>query len=323
MKAKTFKDRGNKNWDDLEGILNRIDQNAASEEDNKRLPGLFRKVCGDLSLAQARMYRLNLTERLNELVVRSYSHLHHQTLGFWGKFFLGIKETFPRTVRKEWRLLWLVNAFFWLPYVGMIVASYYDMRWVESLLSANEMTAMQMGFGHDEDFSSVRDNFGSNFAMFAHYIKNNVGIDFQVFAGGILGGLGTLFFVFFNALKLGASTGYVIQEASGAKFLEWVSGHSCPEFLGLLFSAMAGLKIGFALINPGRRTRVAALGHAARGSLVLLYGAAFLTFLAAIIEGFWSPLVLPISIKHGFGIILTTLLVGYLLLAGRKKNTLT
>lgn len=321
MKANTFKDRGKQKWNDLQGILDRFDQKCATEEDRKRLPGLFRRVCGDLSLARSRMYGLQLTEKLNDLVSRSYSHLHHQTLGLWGQFFKGIKETFPQTVRQEWRLLWLVNAFFWLPYIGIIIASYYDMRWIESLLGVEEMTQLQQGFGDGDGFSSFRDNFGSNFHMFAFYIRNNVGIDFKAFASGILAGVGTLFFVFFNALKLGAATGYVIQEANGGKFLEWVSGHSCPEFLGLLFSGMAGLRLGFALINPGQRTRVTALAHAAKRSLVLLYGAAFLTFFAAIIEGFWSPQPFPIPIKHGFGIILTALLLGYLLFAGRKSKT--
>ena len=217
MKAKIFKERGTEKWDELEQVLNRFDENCATEEDARRLPSLFRRVCSDLSLAQARMYRLSLCERLNELVIRSYSHLHHNVLGLWGQFLIGVKHTFPRLVREEWKLLWLVNAFFWIPYIGIVVASYIDMRWVESLLGAEEMAQLQAGYGKDGGFDSIRDNFGSNFGMFFFYIRNNVGIDFQVFAGGIFAGIGTLFFVLFNALKIGAATGYVIQEADGSK----------------------------------------------------------------------------------------------------------
>lgn len=320
MKARVFKERGEESWRELEEVLDRFDNRNETEHDIRRLPRLFRQVCGDLSLAQSRMYQIGLTERLNELVIRCYSHLYQNVLGLSEQFVRGCRETFPVTVREEWRLLWLVNAFFWIPFLAIVIASYHDMRWIEALLGAEEMTQLQMGYGEDGGFEKIRDNFGSNFAMFFFYIRNNVGIDFQVFAGGLLFGVGTLFFVIFNALKIGAATGYVIQEADGGKFLDWISGHAPPEYLGLLFSGMAGLRLGFALINPGRKTRRTALAHAGRRALVLLYGAAILTFLAAIIEGFWSPLMLPLSIKHGFGLVLTSLLLLYLLGAGRRKG---
>jgi uncharacterized membrane protein SpoIIM required for sporulation len=223
-------------------------------------------------------------------------------------------------VRAEARLLWLVMGCFWIPFGVMLWSSGHDMRWAESMLGPEALENLQAGFGKGEGgVEKVRDNFGSNFEMFAFYILNNVGIDFRTFAGGILGGVGTLLIVMFNALAIGASAGWVQQEGDMEKFLEWISGHVTPEFLGMLFSAMAGLRLGLALIRPGRMTRRRALATAGRKAVRLLYGAAALTLLAAVIEGFWSPLPVALEIKYGFGLALTAFLVLWLLLAGRGE----
>ncbi len=320
MNAESFEKQSEGRWQELEGILDRLDRGQAGGEDTKRLPLLFRQVCGDLALAQARMYSLRLCERINRLVLRGYRHLHRDLVGWREHVAEFFWRRFPRLVREEWRLCWLVMAFFWIPFGAMVFSSYHDTRWMESLLGPQQMAQLQQGFGEGEGFEALRDNFGSNFAMFAFYIRNNVGIDFRTFAGGILGGVGSLFFVTFNGLAIGAATGYVIQEADGGKFLNWVSGHSGPEFLGLLFSGVAGLRLGFGLIHPGRLSRRASLIAAGKKAIVLLYGAAILTVLAAVIEGFWSPMAFPEPIKYAFGLALTSVLVAYLFLAGRRRD---
>jgi uncharacterized membrane protein SpoIIM required for sporulation len=320
MKPSTFQQRGERRWRELEQVLDRLDSSGKEVADASRLPGLFRQICGDLSLAQYRMYGLALCERINQLVIRGYRHLHRDRSNLLIALWAGIARDFPILIRQEWRLFWMINLFFWLPFWAVYASSYYDMRWTASLLGPDQIAKLELGFGKGEGFASVRDNFGSNFQMFAFYIANNIGIDFRTFAGGILGGIGTLFFVVINALMIGASAGYIQQEGDMGKFLDWVSGHSAPEFLGMVFSAMAGMRLGLALIRPGRQTRGQALATAGRRAVNLLYGAALVTFLAAVIEGFWSPLQLPIRMKYTFGLTLMGLLVVWLLLAGRGRE---
>ncbi len=78
------------------------------------------------------------------------------------------------------------------------------------------------------------------------------------------------------------------------------------------------MKIGQAMLSPGRRTRLAALKENSRVAVKLLYGAATLTFLAAFIEAFWSPLgEMPLLIKLVVGAVCWLLTVLYLVFAGR------
>jgi len=88
----------------------------------------------------------------------------------------------------------------------------------------------------------------------------------------------------------------------------------------MVFAAMAGMRLGLALIRPGRQSRGQALATAGKRAVRLLYGAALMTLMAAVIEGFWSPLQIPVRLKFTFGLTLAALLIAWLLLAGRGRE---
>ena len=78
---------------------------------------------------------------------------------------------------------------------------------------------------------------------------------------------------------------------------------------------MAGLRIGLGLLKPGRKTRRRSLIDAGKKSLPLIIGAALMTFVAAVIEGFWSAQVMPPMVKYSVGIALWGVCFLYLGLA--------
>ena len=105
-------------------------------------------------------------------------------------------------------------------------------------------------------------------------------------------------------------------------FWGFVAGHSSWELLGAALSGAAGLKLGWALIRPGRLTRLAALKEAAIPAVGLLYGAAGMTTFAAVIEAFWSSsgLISP-GVKYIVGITFWILFALYFVFAGRGRQT--
>jgi hypothetical protein len=52
----------------------------------------------------------------------------------------------------------------------------------------------------------------------------------------------------------------------------------------------------------------------------LIYGAALMTTLAAVVEGFWSAQGIPSGLKYGVGIIGWVLHIAYFSLAGRRSG---
>jgi uncharacterized membrane protein SpoIIM required for sporulation len=88
----------------------------------------------------------------------------------------------------------------------------------------------------------------------------------------------------------------------------------------MVVSGMAGMRLGLAILRPGRLPRVRALVEASKKALPLIYGAALMTTLAAVIEGFWSAQPIPSEAKVAFGIAGWILHTGYFLMAGRRSG---
>ncbi|MEO5917906.1 MAG: stage II sporulation protein M [Luteolibacter sp.] len=318
MTAGDFEHQNEARWAEYERLVGLMEKGKRSPE-AEQLPRLFREVSLDLSLAESRMYGTRITERLNALVIRGYELIYRTRRGSWENVISFVSVRFPQAVRKEWRLFWLCNAVFWLPFFAMMLSAHHDIRWVQAVLGADGMASMeQMYGGKEEQLSHLRSEYGSNFMMFCFYIYNNVAIDFRIFAGGMAAGLGTLFFLLFNGLSIGASAGYVNHACNPASFWSFVAGHSSFELLGMVVSGMAGMRLGLAILQPGRLPRVRALVEASKQAMPLIYGAALMTTMAAVIEGFWSAQGIPYEWKYTVGIIGWIGHIAYFSLAGRR-----
>jgi len=307
-------------WAEAEELLRQL-EGGKKPVDGASFPKRFREIGGDLALARRRMYGSAITERLNDLVIRGHAVMDRSRRSGWRSFVEFVTGGFPRAVRSEWRLFWLCNAAFWIPFLGMLWIAGHDMRWVQAVIGAEGMSNMEdMYGGRSQQIAHLRSEYGSNFMMFCFYIYNNVAIDFRVFAGGILAGLGTMFFIVFNGLHIGASAGYANHACDPQSFWTFVAGHSSYELLGMVVAGMAGLRMGSAILNPGRLPRVRALGMATKQALPLIYGAALMTTVAAVIEGFWSARDFEPWLKYSVGLTGWILCAAYLGLVGRRRN---
>jgi uncharacterized membrane protein SpoIIM required for sporulation len=290
---------------------------AALPDDD--MPAAYRALCQHLALARDRQYSPDLVDRLNQLALRG----HHALYGARGssradaiEFFL---RGFPRLVRTEWRLVLAACLAFFGPMALVFVALQAYPDAVYYLLDPRQIAQMEAMYDPANRRIGMRDA-DDNVAMFAFYIWNNVKIGFQTFAGGVAFGLGTVFFLVFNAFNIGAVAAHLTNVGSGEPFWSFVSGHSAMELVAIALSGAAGLRLGMAVIAPGRRTRKAALVDAARIAVRLMIGAASMFVIAAFIEGFWSPQrAVAAPTKYAIGIALWALVIGYLVLAGRDR----
>jgi uncharacterized membrane protein SpoIIM required for sporulation len=320
MTSGDFEHKNEPRWAEYERLLERLEQGKKVPE-AREMPRRFRELCVDLSLAEARMYGTRVTDRLNALVIRGHEVIYRTRRAGWRTVVDFLADGFPRAVRAEWRLFWLCSLVFWLPFLAMMLSPHHDIRWIQAVLGAEGMLSMEeMYGGTEEQLAHLRSEYGSNFMMFCFYIYNNVSIDFRIFAGGMLAGVGTMFFLLFNGLHLGAAAGYVNHACDPESFWSFVSGHSSFELIGMVVSGMAGMRLGLAVLRPGRLPRVRALAEASKEALPLIYGAALLTTLAAVIEGFWSAQRIPAEWKYAFGIAGWILHAVYFSMAGRRNT---
>ena len=319
MNEQQFQAKRRDAWQECDQLVNSMERGKPAPGCDE-LPQKFRQVCVDLSLANHRMYRANLTQKLNDLVIRGYKLFDRSRTRGSESFVRFVARDFPTAIRQHARLFWLCSALFWLPFFGMMIMAQYQMEWVQALLGPQQMSGLEDMYGGGNQVEHLRSEFGSNFQMFGFYIQNNVAIDFRMFAGGIVAGIGTIFFLIMNGLGIGASAGYVQAVGDPESFWSFVAGHSSFELIGMIIAAVAGMKLGLAVLHPGALPRVAALGRAARAALPLIYGAGGLTVLAAVVEAFWSAQPVPVNIKYTFGIAMWVLHILYFTLVGRGQR---
>lgn len=320
MTSHQFEDENNHRWQRLEEVIDAV-ETRKPHEDIERLPTLFRQICHDLSVAQHRLYDAAVVDRLNRLAISGYRTLERRISGGWERFAHLVVRDFPEAVRSEKKLFWFNTLLFWCPFLFFAIWTPFDPEWAMRLLGPEGMVSMESMYGsHTSPEDYMREEFGSNFMMFAFYIYNNVGIDLRTFAGGLLAGVGTLFIVLFNGAHIGAATGYVHHACNPQTFYSFVAGHSAPELMGIVISGMAGMRLGLSLIHPGPHDRRTALVLGGRRSVLLLLGACVLTSFAAVIEGFWSANPMPPWIKYTFGGVMWTLTIAYLGFCGRRRH---
>ncbi len=320
MNENDFIQKKHKEWMHYESVVAQLERGKEVEAvDMSQVPTMVRSRCNDLALARHRMYSNRVCEDLNQKVIRGHQQVSKSDAGFREKIIHFFMRGFPQAVRREWRLLLVCWLFFLVPFFGIWMSYEHDQEWVNSLLSESTRQNMDDWYGKDST-GSMRDEFGSNFMMFGHYINNNIGIDLLTIAGGALAGVGSLFFLFSNGLSMGASLAYVLNEGSPERLLSFVSGHAPYELTGMIIAGMAGLRIGLAIIKPGQLSRGRALVESGRRALPLIMGACALTFMAAIVEGFWSADRHNVYLKYGLGYLGWAGLFLYFVFAGREGS---
>jgi uncharacterized membrane protein SpoIIM required for sporulation len=145
---------------------------------------------------------------------------------------------------------------------------------------------------------------------------NNIEVSFLVFAGGLLLGIGALWVLAYNGLLVGALAGITIQAGNFSVFLRYVLPHGILELSCFTVAGAAGLRMGWALIDPGRLSRGEAMRRQARPAVAIVMGTALWLVVAGLTEGFVTPQALPLPAALAVGLGLGGCFWGLVLVRG-------
>jgi uncharacterized membrane protein SpoIIM required for sporulation len=295
------------------------DAAAGPAPDAARLAALYRRSCEHLALARARSYPIHLIDRLEALTQRAHQAIYRrQSYGLAALRRLVLVDI-PQAVRDHRRYMLVAALVFALPTVVMGLLCHQDPGFILSLLDANEVRRFDDMYAGDSDLPiGERRGAGTDWQMFGYYIMNNISVGFQCFASGLFLGVGSLFYLAFNGVLGGAVAGYLTARGHAETFYSFVVTHAAFELTAIVIAGAAGLRIGYALLAPGRLTRLQALRQAAAAAVLLLYGVVGLLVIAAAVEAFWSSArwVAP-EVKYGVGAACWALVIAYLGWQGR------
>lgn len=304
-----------KDWQRLEALIGkRQGRSSLSAAEVRELGTLYRAATSDLALARRDYPGQRVTTYLNQLLTRTHSYIYQQETGDLRQLLGYFTHTLPVTFRQTWRF---TLAAFLLFAVPALIAY--------GLTLTNPAIADIFGLADQRQTLSEHDTwtripvnerpYASAFIM-----SNNIRVALLAFGGGIAFGLFSVYMLAYNGLAFGGIMGLAAHYQMGQSLLSFVFAHGVIELSVIFIASGAGLQLGYALLNPGRYTRLDALGVAARRALILVLSAFPLLIIAGTIEGFLSPSDAPFMVHIGVGLVSGILLYSYLLLTGRRLN---
>ncbi len=288
-------------WRELESLVGKVGRrpHRLGAEGVLQLGELYRGAAADLALARRRWPGDPVVHRLDELVSRSrhlvyaaparrFSPLGFLASGYWQlvaerPVLLAVSALLlfsPAALGAGWALDDPGAA------GGLVPLEYRQ-------VAEPRVEGTDLGFSPDEQ------------AGFATQIfTNNIRVSFLAFAGGMTGGVLTAAVLLFNGVLLGTVGGLAWGAGNGEFFVELVSAHGVLELSCIVVAGMAGLRLGWAIVDPGRLSRLTALRREARRAVLIALGTAPWLVLAGLVEGFLTPTGLGLAQALAIGVTL-------------------
>jgi len=151
---------------------------------------------------------------------------------------------------------------------------------------------------------------------------NNIQVGFLAFASGIFVCVATAFILVNNGANVGQAAGLFAAVGQQPKFYGLILPHGLLELSAIIVAGGAGLAIGWAIVDPGDRTRAEALAEQGRRSAVIALGLMVAFIVAGTIEGFVTPSGLPTSMRIAIGAAVFVAFWTYVVVLGRKAAAL-
>lgn len=324
MKQGHFEARHQAEWARLEAWLaqrgRRWKKSAATPGlDDVEFAAAYRRLCQHYALAERRGYSASLLGRLQALVQQGHTVLYRPPPPRWQRAFEFFAADFPRLVRAQRGVMLVAALLFFVPLLGAIIGLQFRPELVHTLFDGEQLAEFEAMYDPANARHKLGRESGSDLMMFGVYVMNNISIGFRSFASGLLGAIGPVFVLLFNGIVIGGVAGHLTAIGYGDPFWRFVAGHSAPELLAIVIAGGAGLRLGMALLAPGRRTRGRALIEDGVVGAKLVLGVFVMLLFAAFVEAFWSSIGwLPSPVKFAVGIALWLVILAWLWRGGRS-----
>jgi uncharacterized membrane protein SpoIIM required for sporulation len=155
-------------------------------------------------------------------------------------------------------------------------------------------------------------------SLAAHIWTNNALVAAETVIFGVLLGVPVLLVLFSNALNIGVDGGVMTAYGKAAEFWGLILPHGILELTAVFLAAGAGLRLGWAIIDPGPRPRVRALAEEGRSLVTIAVGLVFVLLVSGLIEAFVTPSPLPTWARIGIGVLAELAFLTYVGVCGRR-----
>jgi len=286
-----------------------------SVEELDELIDLYERTSTLLSLARGRYDDTGLNARLSRLVAGAGAVIYGtrpRTLRGVVRFF---SQSFPAGL---WRIRMFIGIAALLTFApALAVAAYFaaNPAALEAVASSAERAAYVRA---GTDYYSAQPS-----AQFASQVfTNNVRVALLAFTSGIAVCVFSVYILVMNGLSLGQFVAVFVSVGKGSELFGLLVPHGFIELSAVIVAGGAGLRLGWAIIDPGDLPRPAALAVEGRRSVVLVFGAAAMLLVAGLIEGFVTGSALPTAVRISLGVAVGLVFWSYAWVYGRRAAAL-
>lgn len=282
------------------------------------LLALHQLTATDLSVVRTELPDSELVGRLSATLALSRSALTAPRAATWSAFALFFTRKLPAALYHS-RRWWLVTAFVSLAVafaVGWWLLDHPIAR--EALVPPQQIQQLTRPGGDFETY--YRSAPARDFA--AQVWTNNFWLALQTLFSGALLGIPVFFILWENSANLAVDGSYMIAAGRGDVFFTLITPHGLLELTSIFVAAGTGLRLGWTVLVPGARTRLAALEHEGRIAGVVGIGMVLTLACSGMIEAFVTPSGLPPWARIGIGVLAEVLFLLYVFVLGRRASRL-
>jgi uncharacterized membrane protein SpoIIM required for sporulation len=301
-------------WRRLGELVRRVgrDPRGVPADELAELVRLHLRTSSHLSTVRTLHADPELAAYLSQLVARSGAIVHGSRPRTWRTLLVGVRDTFPAALWHARRPILLSAGLFCATFLVVAV-------WLVNSPAALDAFFPDPGERQqllEEDFEAYYSaEPGTTFA--ARVFTNNAGVGILAFGAGILAGVPTLLVLVLNGANVGLAGGLFHASGEAAHFWGLILPHGLLELTGVFIAGGAGLRLGWAVLAPGDRTRRRAVAEEGRRAVVIVIGLVGVFAVAGLLEGYVTPADVPTSARVATGAAVWAAFLAYAVLLGR------
>jgi uncharacterized membrane protein SpoIIM required for sporulation len=283
MNVSAFERDRSARWDALGNLLSRADGRSyrLDADEIRRLGELYRSATADLALAHRSFPGDPVTARLERLVKEARACVYSLQPSGW-RLWEFARRGYWRRVAERPGILAVAAALLLAPLALGAAWGASDPDAAIGVVPGQFRGAVEPDAGRPELSADEKAAFS------ADIFTNNIQVTVLAFAGGITAGLATAGLLIFNGLFIGVIAGIAGGSGREGELLTLITAHGVLELSCITVGAAAGLRMGWAIIEPGTVSRSRALRSEARKALEMLGGTAPWLVVAGLVEAFVS-----------------------------------
>ena len=254
----------------------------------------------------------DLAAHLSQLVARSSAVVHGSRPRTWRTVLVGLRDTFPAALWHARRPILASTVLFCATFLVMTIWLANSPAAVDAFFPDPEQRQQLL----EEDFEAYYSaEPGTTFA--ARVFTNNAGVGILAFGAGILAGVPTVLVLVFNGVNVGLAGGLFHASGEAPHFWGLILPHGLLELTAVFIAGGAGLRLGWAVLVPGDRTRRAAVAEEGRRAVVIVVGLVAVFAVAGLLEGYVTPAPIPTSARVATGTVVWAAFLLYAVHFGR------